>query len=127
MYRQLAPEMWVLVMQHLPPPDQRSCLSVSSTHHTIARRFVFSDVTVTLGLWKGVHVEGETQLLSKAIQDDVSRRARSSLALLKHAANVSDFADLIKKLTVRAQGLTEEILFAFDTGMSLRTSPAILN
>ncbi len=118
MYRQLAPEMWVLVMQHLPPPDQRSCLSVSSTHHTIARRFVFSDVTITLGLWKEAHIEGETKLLSKTIQDDVSRRARSSLSLLKHAANVPDFADLAKKLTVRAQGLSQEIYIAFDIGMS---------
>ncbi|PIL26342.1 hypothetical protein GSI_12098 [Ganoderma sinense ZZ0214-1] len=114
MYRQLAPEMWVLVMQHLPPRDQRTCLFVSSTVHTIARRFVFSDVPVTLGLWKGALVEGETQLLSKAIQDDVSRRARSSLALLKHAANVSDFADSIKKLTLTSFALLER--HAFDSG-----------
>ena len=122
MYRQLAPEMWVLVMQHLPPPDQRTCLSVSSIHHTIAKRFVFSELAITLGLWKEARIEGETHLLSDAIQCEVSRRARSSLALLKHAANVPDFADLVKKLTVRAQGLGDEIYVAFDTGMPLRIS-----
>lgn len=119
MYRQLAPEMWVFVMQHLPPPDQKTCLSVSSTHHTIARRFVFSDVAITLGLWKEVHIEGEAKLLSKAIQCEVSRRARSSLALLNHASDIPDFADLIKKLTVRAQCLGDGIYVAFDTGTSL--------
>ncbi|KAI1787072.1 hypothetical protein LXA43DRAFT_1085077 [Ganoderma leucocontextum] len=127
MYRQLAPEMWVLVVQHLPPPDQRSCLSVSSTHHTIARRFVFSDVAITLGLWKEAHVEGETHPLSTAIQDEVSRRARSSLSLLKHASNVSDFADLVKKLTVRAQGLSDEIHVAFDIDILVRALAKMRN
>ncbi|EJF58874.1 hypothetical protein DICSQDRAFT_138929 [Dichomitus squalens LYAD-421 SS1] len=120
MERQLAPEVWALVMQHLPPSDRRTCLSISSTHHTVAKRLVFSDITITLGLWKDVDIEGDTYPLNKTIQDEVGRDARRSLNLLRHILATPEFADVVRKVTVRAQGLGTNVEIAFDIGILAR-------
>ena len=126
MEKQLAPEVWALVMQHLPAADQRVCLSISSTHRNIARRLVFSDITITLGIWKDVDIEGVTHPLNRKIRGEVSRDARRSFNLLRHILDTPEFADVVRKVTVRAQELSENVKIAFNIGRARHRSLGLL-
>ena len=112
MVKQLPTELWYRVIQSLPIKDQKTCLSVSKMHHDIAQKYVFSHVIITLGLWrKDDEIMREIDFGLAPDTDEVtkaSRVAKRNYALLRHIARTPEFAQLVKKLTVRAYSLFED-------------------
>lgn len=94
----LPPELWDLVVRHLPAADQRHCLSVSRLFYELVHPRVFAQVTIHLGIWNADtdegHGEAHTQLLE--------RRKIRNTELFQRIAEDTRFAQIVKGMTVRA-------------------------
>ncbi|EIW57071.1 uncharacterized protein TRAVEDRAFT_73323 [Trametes versicolor FP-101664 SS1] len=104
----LPPELWGLILSYLSKKDQRSCLSVSTSLYVLARRLIFSHITIHFGMWtiRQYHVESEFRL--------TKRRKLVNAITLQRIARYPRFARLIKKFSVRAQ--------TFDSGFQWSAS-----
>ena len=120
MDKPLPPELWYRIIQVLPPRDQKTCLSVSKMHHDIAVKYVFSHIIITLGLWRRddeMDPMWDMNLAPTPVQIIESKRlARANYALLRHIMRTPDFARNVKKLTVRAYSLFEEVPMEYEIG-----------
>ncbi|KAI0640854.1 hypothetical protein C8Q79DRAFT_920710 [Trametes meyenii] len=95
-------ELWHLILQSIPRDDQRNCLHVSRTLHSIAQAILFARVTITFGLWR---VQGPTTGTDEDDPDDaheLERHETISWQILRHITKDPEFAGVIKKLYVRS-------------------------
>ncbi|KAM5537234.1 hypothetical protein V8D89_009167 [Ganoderma adspersum] len=83
----------------LPSLDQKTCLSVSQIFHHIATTYLFSHVTISLGLWRP---HGSPRQYSDEEKAAVKRQADAFHDISRHIMHSSDFAKKAKKVSVRA-------------------------
>ena len=100
--RYLPAELWYPIIEILPSLDQKTCLSVSKTLHDIAMTYVFSHVTISLGLWRPFEYEGEDDELSNEEKADLKRQTDASYEVLRHIIHSPDFARKVKTVSVHA-------------------------
>lgn len=103
----LPTEIWAAVLGLLPRRDLKTCLLLSGVHHDIAFSDLFSHVTVTFGPW--IWRESARTSQSTHSNNDLDhqcehlvRRSNHSWDLLEAISRRSDFAKVIKEVTVRA-------------------------
>ncbi|KAI0665521.1 hypothetical protein C8Q78DRAFT_1064264 [Trametes maxima] len=95
-------ELWYLILQSIPRDDQRSCLQVSRTLHSVAQGILFARVTITFGLWRA---QGPAMGAEEDDPDDANeleRQETMSWQILRHITADAEFAGVIKKIYVRS-------------------------
>ena len=102
LHASLPTELWYPIISGLPSLEQKMCLSVSKTFHDIASKYVFSHVTISLGLWRSFEGEIEFEDLSSEEKTAMKRQADASYETLRHIMHTPDFARNVKKLCVHA-------------------------
>ena len=90
----LPTELWYPIISLLPSLDQKTCLSVSQTFHYIAATYLFSHVTISLGLWRPY---GSSRQHSDEEKAAVKRQANAFYDISRHIMRSSDFAKKVKK------------------------------
>ena len=64
--------------------------------------YVFSHVTISLGLWRPFEYEGEDDELSNEEKADLKRQTDASYEVLRNIIHSPDFARKVKKVSVHA-------------------------
>lgn len=95
----LPPEIWGLVLQCLSRTDQQSCLSVCPLFRDLSRALLFSRVVIRFGMWKA-HERDVGWVISDL--DRMSRRSDVNTEILQHIARDTQFARLVRTVSVRA-------------------------
>ena len=98
----LPTELWYRIIYMLPPLDQKTCLSVSKTFHDIATTYVFSHVTIYLGLWQPFEFDSEDDEFGIQEKATTKRQGNISYDILRHIMHTPEFAKKVKKISVRA-------------------------
>ena len=124
MEKQLPTELWYRIIQFLSTSGQKACLSVSKMHHDIAMKYVFSHVIVTFGLWRRddeMESMWDINLAPTAVQViEAKRVAHVNYELLRHIMRTPDFARNVKKLTIPAYSLFEDVPMVYEIGEYFR-------
>ncbi|EJF64849.1 hypothetical protein DICSQDRAFT_167001 [Dichomitus squalens LYAD-421 SS1] len=95
-------ELWYPIIEMLPSVDQKTCLSVSEMFHDIALTYVFSHVSISLGLWRPFEHIDDEEVFTDDEKADLIRRADASYEVLRHIMRTPDFARKVKRVSVRA-------------------------
>lgn len=103
----LPPETWGTVLGFLPKSSQLTLLFVSQYLHDLALRVLFAHVTIRFGLWRmgsGVwdEVAEETEWGTPEYTRESDENKRRTSTLLAHITRTQTFANLVKKISVRA-------------------------
>lgn len=98
---QIPPELWEYVVKRLPADDQRRCLSVSRWFHDLAHPLVFAHITIHIGIWKPNQDEGH---ITTDVQF-IKRRIIRNTELFHHIESSTQFAQIVKGMTVRAHNI----------------------
>ena len=98
----LPTELWYAIIYMLPSLDQTTCLSVSKTFHDIATTYVFSHVTICLGLWQPFECDSEDDVPGTEEKAATKRQANLSYDNLRHMIHTPDFAKKVTKISVHA-------------------------
>lgn len=109
----LPAELWHEVIRRLSTQDQKTCLSVSRTHHDIAIRSLFSHLHITFGVW---YPHGRGSATARGIQYHTDqqeegmkqRSTRIRDEILQHIQRTPRFANMVKKVSVLAYAADEE-------------------
>lgn len=93
-------ELWRQIISDVSLAEQRTCLAVSRLLRELALPFVFSHITVRLGIWRDMAdpLDGWTD----AGKMEAKNATRRSLELLQHVVECAEFARLVRKVTVCA-------------------------
>ncbi|OJT03110.1 hypothetical protein TRAPUB_6338 [Trametes pubescens] len=103
-------ELWEFVLKRLPADAERRCLSVSRWFHHLVYPLVFSRITIHIGIWKADPDEGH---ITTDVQF-IKRRIIRNSELFHHIESNTQFAQIVKGITVHAHdiGWSEEDIFA---------------
>ena len=96
----LPPELWNLVIDHLPKEDKQTCLLISRQFYGITLPILFSHITISFGLWHaGSYMEYSTLV---GLEEEATSRNLRTFDLLFHIATTPSFGMVIKTVYVEA-------------------------
>ncbi|KAH9852866.1 hypothetical protein C2E23DRAFT_137181 [Lenzites betulinus] len=101
----LPPELWNEILKLLPAADQRTCLHLSRSFHDATQRLIFSRTKICLGI-PSMHPWNAHEGIASAMElVQMAKQAKRAQELLVHITHNTEFAHIIRELTIHACAL----------------------
>ncbi|KAH9846553.1 hypothetical protein C2E23DRAFT_572187 [Lenzites betulinus] len=101
----LPPELWNEILKLLPAMDQRTCLHLSRSFHEVTQRLIFSHTKIYMGVPCVPPWRADEKHATPAELTQMTEQAERAQDLLRHITHNSEFAHIIRELTIHACAL----------------------